>query len=412
MNDMRRAFLTTLMLLAVFISAFSVNFSSSITVAGNTTLYIDPPQIAGLNVGDTFQINVTVSNVIDLYGWQFSLYYRGDVLNATEVTDGPFLKTHPDTDEPIFLKPVVTDAYNATHGLIIASGTLVQVEGGVSGSGTLATVTFKIKEPASSTLHLTDTKLVDSAGPFGNLIPHTTEEGEVHWGLRDVAVVGVEISATKIYEGHTLSIDVVVANNGDHTETFDVATYYDSNIISSKPVNDLTPGSQSTLTFLWDTTGVEPSTYVIKAEAEAVPGETNLDDNVLIDGFVTVRSYALFLVKIAEVVPSNQSGYPAASFELGSMGYFKVTVNNTSFELETVLVTVNMYDSSSTTLGVVSFKGMIMPGVSTFILGLPISPAASVGSAKVYANAFTDWPYFGGVPYCPEMSATFTIVSP
>lgn len=399
------------MLLVLFLATFSVNFSP-MTLAENTTLYIDPPQIAGLNVGDTFQINVTVANVIDLYGWQLSLYYRGDILNATEVTQGPFLRNHPDTDETMLLTPVVTDAYNATHGLIIASSTLVEVEGGVSGSGTLATVTFKIKETASSTLHLTGTKLVDSATPFGNLIPHTTEDGEVHWGLRDVAVVDVEISATKIYEGHTLSIDVVVDNNGDHTETFNVATYYDSNIISSKPVDDLTPGSQLTLTFHWDTTGVEPDIYTIKAEAEAVPGETSLDNNVLIDGAVTVRSYAIFLVKIAQVVPSNQSGYPAASFELGSMGYFKVTVNNTSFELETVLVTVNVFDSSGTTLGVVSFKGMIMPGVSTFILGLPISPAASGGSAKVYANAFTDWPYFGGLPYCPEVSATFEIVGP
>jgi hypothetical protein len=410
-KDMKRAFLTKLMLFVLFLTVFLVDFSPE-TLAENTILYIDPPQIAGLNVGDAFQINVTVSDVIDLYGWQFSLYYRGDVLNATEVAAGPFLENHPDTDETVLLTPIVTDAYNATHGLIIASSTLVEVEGGVSGSGALATVTFKVKETGSSILHLTGTKLVDSATPFGNLITHTTEDGEVHWGLRDVAIVDVEISATKIYEGHTLSIDVVVANNGDHTETFDVATYYDSNIISSKPVYDLTPGSQSTLTFLWDTTGVEPSTYVIKAEAEVVPGETNLDDNVLIDGVVTVRSYAIFLVKIVEVVPSNQSGYPAAGFELGSMGYFKVTVNNTSFELETVLVTVNMYDSSNTTLGVVSFKGMIMPGVSTFILGLPVSPAASVGSAKVYANAFTDWPYFGGVPYCPEVSATFTIVSP
>lgn len=409
---MRRTFVTTSILLALFLSMFSVNISSSVTLAGNTKLYIDPPQIAGLNVGDTFHINVTVSDVIDLYGWQFSLYYRGDVLNATEVTAGPFLENHPDTDETMLLTPVFTDAYNATHGLIISSSTLVQVEGGVSGSGALATVTFKIKEAASSTLHLAGTKLVDSATPFGNLIPHTREDGEVHWGIRDVAVVDVETSATKIYEGQTLGIEVVVANNGDHTETFGVTAYYDSNIISSKPVNDLTPSFQSTLTFLWDTTGVEPSTYVIRVQAEAVPGETSLDDNVLIDGVVTVRSYAIFLVKIVEVIPSNQSGYPTSSFELGSMGYFKVAVNNTSFELETVLVTVNVYDSSNTTLGVVSFKGMMMPGVSTFILGLPISPAVSVGSATVYANAFTDWPYFGGVPYCPEVSATFTIESP
>jgi len=50
-----------------------------------------------------------------------------------------------------------------------------------------------------------------------------------------------------------------------------------------------------------------------------------------------------------------------------------------------------------------------MPGESVFILGLPIPSAAYTGSATVYANTFTDWPYFGGVPYGPEVSATFEI---
>ena len=86
-------------------------------------------------------------------------------------------------------------------------------------------------------------------------------------------------------------------------------------------------------------------------------------------------------------------------------------VNNTSVESETVLVTVNAYDSNNTTLGVVSFKGLIMPGISTFILGLPIPSEASAGLAIVYANAFTDWPYYGGISYCPEASATFEIFS-
>lgn len=411
MIDLRKTYLTMLMSSVLFVTVFST-FLYSTVLAQNAILYIDPSQIAGLTPGDTFQINVTVSNVVDLYAWQFSLYYRGDVLNATEVAEGSFLKTHPDAEGTMFLPSIVTDAYNATHGLIIASGTLVEVTGGVSGSGVLATVTFRMKEAASSILHLTGTKLVDSKAPFGNLIPHSTEDGEVHWGLRDVTVVNVEISATKISEGQTLGINVIVANNGDHTETFVVTTYYDSEIISSKPVYDLTPGSELTLTFLWDTTGVEPDTYTIKAEAEAVPGETNLSDNFLIGGVVTVRPYAIFKIEVPEVIPSNESGYSKPSFEAGSIAYFKVTVNNTSFESETVLVTVNVYDPSNITLGVVSFKGMIMPGISNFILGLPIPSTISSGSANVYANAFTDWPFFGGIPYCPEVSATFEILIP
>jgi hypothetical protein len=79
---------------------------------------------------------------------------------------------------------------------------------------------------------------------------------------------------------------------------------------------------------------------------------------------------------------------------------------------ETVLVTVNVYDVSNTTLGVVSFKGSVLSGISTFILGLPISSTASRGTAMVYADAYTDWPYYGGVPLSAEVSASFQIVNP
>ena len=381
------------------------------TLAQNTFLYIDPQQTAGLDVGDTFVVNVTVADVFDLYGWQFSLYYRGDVLNVTDVTEGPFLKTHPETDETMFLTPILTDSYNATHGLIIASGTLVEVSGGVSGSGTLASIQFKVKESGSSTLHLTGTKLVDSTSPFGNLIPHAVRDGQIYCGVRDVAVVSVGTSDSQVYEGQTLNITVMVANKGEHIETFTVTTYYDTNVISAQQVNNLAPRSHLTLTFSWDTRGVEPNVYTVKAEASAVPGETNLEDNSLIGDTVTVRSYAISLITISQVVSVNQSGYPVTRFKKGLMAYFKVVVNNTSSESEIVLVTVNAYDSNNTTLGVVSFKGSLMPGISTFILGLPIPAETSTGIATVYANVFTDWPYYGGIPYCPEGSTTFEISS-
>jgi hypothetical protein len=35
---------------------------------------------------------------------------------------------------------------------------------------------------------------------------------------------------------------------------------------------------------------------------------------------------------------------------------------------------------------------------------------AFVGTATVYANLFNNYPYIGGVPYCPEDPAEFTIL--
>ena len=389
-----------------------VNLSPTI-LAETTVLYVDPPSLGGLKVGDIFKINITVSSVVDLYAWQFSLYYRGDVLNATKVEEGPFLKTHPDTDQTLLVTPIFTDSYNSTHGLIITSDTLVGVGGGVNGTGVLATITFKVKQPASSTLHLTGTKLVDSLIPFGRLIPHSTRDGLVYSGLRDVGVVNVQVSSTSVYVGESVRVDVVVANNGTNAETFDVTTYFDSSILGRQTVVGLGAGSSADLIFYWNTTLVQPDrTYVIRAEAQAVLGETMLDNNVFFDGSVTVRSHVPFSIRITEAISCNQSGYAKTRFESGSMAHFKVTVNSTSEEPQTVLVAVNVGDYSNTTLGVVSFKGMIMPGASTFILGLPIPSTVSTGTANMYANAFTDWPYFGGVPYCPEARATFEIAGP
>jgi len=236
--------------------------------------------------------------------------------------------------------------------------------------------------------------------------PHIREVVVFH----DVTVKRVTLSASKIYEGQILEIYVTVANTGNYTESFSVTAFYDTTIIEAEIVSDLESGSELSLTFAWDTTGVEADRiYAVSAEASEVFGERDKSNNLVIGGIVKVQSYAILLVGLDSVTPCNQSGYPALSFRAGAIGYFRVVVNNNSPESETALITVNAFDASSATLGVVSFKSTVMPGISTFILGLPIPSKSNTGTAKVYANAFTDWPYLGGVPCCPEVSATFQI---
>jgi nitrous oxidase accessory protein len=230
--------------------------------------------------------------------------------------------------------------------------------------------------------------------------------------FHDVAVLTVTASAPKVYQGQTLNISVTVGNVGNYTESFTVKAYYDDSVIGQQSVSALEIGSQATLVYSWNTTDVESGKeYPLKAEASGVSGEVNLSNNVLVDGSIKVRSFELDAIKIAQVTPSDHLGNPVSNFNKGAISYFKVTVNNTSGESEIVLVTVNVFDSFSSSMGVVSFKGLIMPGISVFILGLPISNTAHTGIATVYANTFTDWPFAGGLPYSPEKSATFQIQS-
>ena len=103
-------------------------------------------------------------------------------------------------------------------------------------------------------------------------------------------MVSVAPSSNQVLQGDSIDIDVVVANEGTENETFDVSTFYDSNIVGTQTIS-LNPGAKTTLTFTWDTTDVAPGDYPIKAEAGVVPEETDTEDNIkTFDGTVEVSS--------------------------------------------------------------------------------------------------------------------------
>lgn len=280
--------LTKMLILLTLCEILLANFPY-MTLAQETRLYVDPPSITGLEIGDTFPINITVSDVIDLYSWQFSLFYQNDVLNATSIVQGPFLLTHPNPNASTWFYPhFFTDTYNSTHGLIFALGSLTEVEGGVSGTGTLATITFKVKAEGDCLLALRDIpepiKLLDSA-VVGNLIPHTTTDGIVHVGLHDIAIINMKTSKT-IANDTNIYVNVTIENQGQMTETFDVTAYHDSTSIETKTVANLTQGTSTVITFTWDTKTVPKGNYTISATAATIPGETDTADNTYTNGWV------------------------------------------------------------------------------------------------------------------------------
>lgn len=108
--------------------------------------------------------------------------------------------------------------------------------------------------------------------------------------IHDVALVSVTPSATKVHLGKVVNFTVVVRNEGTATESFVVTLYYNNTLIETQNVTDLAPNTETTLEFSWYTAGVEADvSYVIKAEAGVVTGETDtVDNNIYIDGAVKV----------------------------------------------------------------------------------------------------------------------------
>jgi len=107
----------------------------------------------------------------------------------------------------------------------------------------------------------------------------------------DVAVTNILPFPNSLAAGEYVSINVTVENQGSFSETFDVAVYYNNTIIDSATVI-LGSGNSQIVQFTWDTSGVIPANYVIKAQADIVPGETDTVDNVYVDGVVEVTESA------------------------------------------------------------------------------------------------------------------------
>ncbi|MEM2129937.1 MAG: S8 family serine peptidase, partial [Candidatus Bathyarchaeia archaeon] len=107
---------------------------------------------------------------------------------------------------------------------------------------------------------------------------------------RDVALVKIDLSTNQTYVGHTININVTVANQGEMPETFTVTIYCNNTFIESQIIHDLSPETNITLAFNWSTLGLVPNAnYIIHAEVLPVPFEVDLDDNMLVDGTVRIK---------------------------------------------------------------------------------------------------------------------------
>ena len=141
---------------------------------GASTILAVNPLNSYVTVNKTLSVDITVTDVVNLTSWQFTMYFNNSVLNCTDVTEGPFLKTGGGT----FFGKTITNNYNITHGSVQAYDTLLG-NTAVNGNGILATITFNALIVGDSTLHLSDTKLGDEKIP-PQPITHTINDGTAH----------------------------------------------------------------------------------------------------------------------------------------------------------------------------------------------------------------------------------------
>jgi hypothetical protein len=254
------------------------------------------------NVGDTFTVNITIANAVDVGTWQASISWNGTLITFVSIS-------YPSDEifagkSPIRAPPTITVG-NAIVGAAAGPGST-----GFTGNGRLAQLVFNITqavgagETVQTDLQFTgipsDTFILDSqgtdiTGSYAFNSAHYIYSGppgavKVH----DIAVTNVVPSATLVSQNSSLNINVTIKNNGDFSETFSVGvTANATSVDANQTVTGLAAGASTTVTFAWNTSSFATGKYLIVAAAGPVAGETNTADNTLNGPIVSVRGGGL-----------------------------------------------------------------------------------------------------------------------
>jgi len=104
-------------------------FSTKPKLAANPSTY------TATTLGKKFTVNITIADVVNLYSFEFQLTYNTTVLDATDITIGPFLKS------PYQITKKIID--DSTGSIWLSVKSLPPAHSS-NGSGILATITFMV----------------------------------------------------------------------------------------------------------------------------------------------------------------------------------------------------------------------------------------------------------------------------
>jgi len=167
MKIMKKRILPESLALIMLISLVTITITLTKGSSSGTAMFISPSSIA-VDVNQTFEIHINVSEISDLYGWEFKLSWNPTLLEAINVTENSFLGSGGET--------YLASKVNNIEGYILVGCTLLRNITGVNGNGTIATVKFSAENEGSCTLNLYDTKLVSSQK---QLTSHNSIDGTV-----------------------------------------------------------------------------------------------------------------------------------------------------------------------------------------------------------------------------------------
>lgn len=120
-----------------------------------------------------------------------------------------------------------------------------------------------------------------------------------------------------------------------------------------------------------------------------------------------------WIIENLELKTVDETGVAKLFFAKGEHVYFNLTARNIALTTRTATFTIVAHDERGVLVGSVILQGFLIdPGMSQiFLVSVEIPMWIYAGNAVAYANAFTDLPTTGGVPYCPEVLTAFMITN-
>ena len=167
-----------------------------------------------VRVGDTFMLHLNSEKVTDLAGWQFGIVFDPAVLEALEVSEGDFLKREGGTT--FFRQGRIDNAAGKITGL---SSALIS-EKGVSGTGTLLSVTFSAKAVGETQVTLRDFEFGSINGKVIPVVPYEiviNVGDQPAWDVNQdgrISILDLILVARRLGETASANSDVDVNDDG------------------------------------------------------------------------------------------------------------------------------------------------------------------------------------------------------
>ena len=182
---MERKIVSGIMLILLAISMLSIVSTQPLIAEASpsTVLYVDPPEVLFVAVGDSFNITVTVNDVVDLFLAEFYMSFDPAILSVVDDPATTDIEGINFGDVELYLDYIYVEEVNNDEGrLHVVIGRPVGIKNGFSGTVQVTKITFLVEVEGGSELYFYDNpetpdvepRLFDSGGED---IKHTTEAG-------------------------------------------------------------------------------------------------------------------------------------------------------------------------------------------------------------------------------------------